>query len=69
MSFQRRKILRFLARRGCRIIREGGEHTIVGDDVGRTSSVPRHRKVNRNTAKKIAKDLEIDLETFLREVR
>ena len=69
MSFQRRKILRALFSRGYRIIREGGEHTILGDSAGHTTAVPRHREVNRNTAKKIAKDLDVDPEQFLREVR
>jgi len=69
MSFQRRKILRALMSRGCRIIREGGRHTILGDDHGRTTAVPRHAQINRNTAKKIASDIEIDPEQFLREVR
>jgi mRNA interferase HicA len=69
MSFQRRKILRFLVNRGCRIIREGGEHTILGDDAGHIVALPRHREVNRNTAKKIAKDLEIDVDQFMQEVR
>jgi mRNA interferase HicA len=69
MSFQRRKILRFLLQRGCRIVREGGEHTIVADAAGRTTAVPRHREVNRNTARKIARDLEIDPDLFMREVR
>jgi predicted RNA binding protein YcfA (HicA-like mRNA interferase family) len=69
MSFQRRKVLRFLSQRGYRIIREGGEHTIVGDDAGRTASVPRHRHVKRNTARQIAKDLGLDLDSFLREIR
>jgi mRNA interferase HicA len=69
MSFQRRKILRFLTRRGCKIIREGGEHTILGDAAGHTTALPRHRQVDRNTAKSIAKDMEIDVDLFLREVR
>jgi predicted RNA binding protein YcfA (HicA-like mRNA interferase family) len=69
MSFQRRKILRVLLSRGCRIIREGGEHTILGDEQGHTTALPRHREVNRNTARKIARDMEIELEQFLREVR
>ena len=69
MSFQRRKILRFLLRRGCTIVREGGEHTIVGDAEGRTTALPRHRDVDRFTARKIAKDLKMDVDSFLREVR
>jgi hypothetical protein len=69
MSFQRRKILRALSTFGCRIVREGAEHTIVEDAAGRTSALPRHRKINRRTARRIAKDLELDIEAFLREVR
>jgi mRNA interferase HicA len=69
MSFQRRKILRALNTFGCRIVREGAEPTIVEDAAGRTTSLPRHRQVNRQTARRIAKDLELDIETFLREVR
>jgi predicted RNA binding protein YcfA (HicA-like mRNA interferase family) len=69
MSFQRRKSLRYLLDRGCRIVRESGEHTIVADPEGRTTAVSRHRDVNRNTTRRIAKDLEIDVELFVREVR
>jgi hypothetical protein len=69
VSFQRRKILHALFARGCRIIREGGEHTILGDDYGHTTAVPRHREVNRNTTRKIARDMEIEPEEFVREVR
>ena len=69
MSFQRRKVLRALFARGCRIVREGGEHTIVVDPQGRTAAVPRHRDVNRSTTRRIAKDLEIELEQFIREIR
>ena len=69
MSFQRRKILRALAARGYRIVREGAAHTIVGDGAGRTAPVPRHRQINRITARKIASELEIDPEEFFREVR
>ena len=69
MSFQRRKILQALFARGGRIIREGGGHTIVADDRGCTTAIPRHREINRNTARKIAKDMKIDPDQFLREVR
>lgn len=69
MSFQLRKILRALSARGYRIVREGAEHTILGDASGRTVAVPRHRKVNRNTARQIAKDLDLDVNDFLREIR
>jgi hypothetical protein len=68
MSFQLRKILRALSAHGCRILREGAEHTIVGDDEGRTTAVPRHRQIERSTAR-IAKDLDLDVDDFLREVR
>ena len=69
MSFQRRKILKALLARGCRIVRDTGPHTVVMDSAGRTTSVPRHREINRNTTRSIAKSLEIDPETFLGEVR
>src|SRR5207237_355055 len=51
MSFQRHKILKPLLARGCRIVRDAGPHTVVMDPSGRTTSVPRHREVNRNTTR------------------
>ena len=69
MSFQLRKIHRALLARGYTIVREGGEHTIYGDKFGTRIAVPRHRQIERNTARRIAKDLGLDMEQFLREIR
>ena len=69
MSFQLRKIHRALLARGYTIIREGGEHTIYGDTTGSRVAVPRHCRIERNTARRIAKDLGLDVEQFLREIR
>ena len=32
-------------------------------------AVPRHRQIEHNTARRIAKDLGLDMEQFLREIR
>lgn len=58
-----------LETRGILVIREGGSHTIVGRPGGRPEPVPRHREINRITARKIAKNLEIPWDTFEQEIR
>lgn len=69
MSFKRQKVLAALARRGFLILREGGAHTIVGKPNGPATSVPRHRELDRMTARAIAKQLGIDGRSFVKELR
>lgn len=52
--------MKALSKRGFKVIREGSKHTIVGNDGGQREPVPRHGDVNRNTMRRIAKNLGID---------
>lgn len=69
MSYQRRKILQTLARRGATIVRDTGPHTVVAMPHGRHSAVPRHREIERGTARKIARQLGLEIDGFLQEIR
>jgi mRNA interferase HicA len=45
---------------GCRLLRQGGGHSVyVNPAVRRTSTVPRHREVDDFLARKICRDLEV----------
>jgi mRNA interferase HicA len=45
---------------GCRLLREGGGHSVYVHTVSRkVSTVPRHRELKDFLARKICKDLEI----------
>ncbi|MEM9352803.1 MAG: type II toxin-antitoxin system HicA family toxin [Planctomycetota bacterium] len=53
-------LVRHLESSGCRLVREGGRHTVYANpSVGRSSSVPRHREINDFLAKKICRDLQV----------
>jgi predicted RNA binding protein YcfA (HicA-like mRNA interferase family) len=59
---KRRDLIRHLERNGCRLLREGGRHTVyVNPETRKCSTVPRHRDVLDFTAKKICKDLDVPL--------
>ena len=46
--------------RGCRLLREGGNHSIyLIPSNRRTSSVPRHREIDEFLARKICRDLGV----------
>ena len=68
MSFKRRKVLRALLRRGFVVLREGGEHTILRDPLGRQIAVPRHHELNRNTVRGMAQDAEVPWNEFRKDV-
>ena len=52
--------IRHLEAHGCALLREGGNHTVYVNRAARkVSTVPRHRELNDELAKKICKDLEI----------
>ena len=69
MSFDRRKIVRLLVRRGFRVLRDTGPNTVYADDAGNQPSVPRHTKVERGTARSIARQAGIEWTLFQQEVR
>ena len=57
---KQRDLLRYLEIYGCRLRREGRRHTIFyNPSNNRTSSIPRHREINENLARKICRDLGI----------
>ena len=58
---KRRALVHHLEQHGCRLLREGGNHSIFASPAGRTSSVPRHTEINDDLAKKICKDLGIPI--------
>lgn len=57
---KRRELLRHLRAQGCEFLREGGNHTAYVNRAARkVSTVPRHREVNDDLARKICKDLQV----------
>jgi mRNA interferase HicA len=53
-------LIRHLEAHGCRLLREGGGHSVFVNDAKRkVSAVPRHREIKEFLARKICKDLEI----------
>jgi mRNA interferase HicA len=53
-------LVRHLEAHGCRLLREGGSHSIfVNATTRKVSCVPRHREVKAFLARKICRDLEI----------
>jgi len=53
-------LVRHLERHGCRLLREGGSHSVYLNPVTRrVSTVPRHREINEFLARKICRALEI----------
>jgi predicted RNA binding protein YcfA (HicA-like mRNA interferase family) len=58
---KRRDLLRHLEAQGCRLLREGGSHSIWENTKnGKRTSVPRHTEVNDFTAKRICRQLEVN---------
>ena len=60
MSYARRKVIVALQGHGVVILREGGSHTVVRGATGKQSSVPRHSALNRNTVRKVVKQLDLN---------
>ncbi|MEG3437526.1 type II toxin-antitoxin system HicA family toxin [Pannus brasiliensis CCIBt3594] len=57
---KRRDLIRYLSQHGCRLVREGGEHSIWENPANnRRTSIPRHREIPDFTASRICKQLEI----------
>jgi mRNA interferase HicA len=53
-------LIRHLEAHGCRLLRDGGSHSVFVHAVTRKlSTVPRHREIKEFLARKICKDLEI----------
>jgi mRNA interferase HicA len=59
---KRRELVRHLESHGCRVLREGGRHTVyVNLQARKTSSVPRHNEINDYLARKICRDLDVPM--------
>lgn len=59
---KRLDLLRHLEAHGCKLLREGGSHTVYINPAARkASTIPRHREINEILARKICKDLETPL--------
>ena len=57
---KRRDLIRHLTEHGCELLREGGNHTVyINRSARKVSTVPRHREINEDLARKICKDLEV----------
>jgi len=53
-------LIRHLEAHGCRLLREGGSHSVyVQTETRKLSTVPRHREIKEYLTRKICKDLEI----------
>ena len=68
MSFQRRKILGLLLRKGLRVVREKGPHTLLAGEAGRFAVLPHGSQIKRGTARNIARTAKIDWDEFRAEV-
>ena len=57
---KRRDLLRHLARHGCAFLREGRSHTVyVNRTARKAATIPRHKEINQDLARKICKDLQV----------
>ena len=57
---KRVNLVRHLEAHGCRLLREGGSHSVFVNAAARkVSAVPRHREVKEFLARKICRDLEV----------
>jgi mRNA interferase HicA len=59
---KRRDLIRHLEVHGCRLLREGGKHTVyVNPEMKKVSTLPRHREIDEDLVRKICRDLEIPM--------
>jgi predicted RNA binding protein YcfA (HicA-like mRNA interferase family) len=57
---KRKDLLKHLDQNGCKLLREGGRHSVfINSAAGKVSTIPRHNEINDFLAKKICKDLEV----------
>jgi predicted RNA binding protein YcfA (HicA-like mRNA interferase family) len=57
---KRRDLIRLIEQQGCRLLREGGSHSVYfNPETKQTSTIPRHSEVDEHLAKKICKDLGV----------
>jgi predicted RNA binding protein YcfA (HicA-like mRNA interferase family) len=57
---KRLDLIRHLEGHGCRLLREGGSHSVYWNPaVRKASTVPRHREIDDNLVRHICRDLEV----------
>lgn len=57
---KRQFLVSHLEKMGCELLREGGKHSVyVNRQKKKVTTVPRHREIDDNLAKRIFKDLGI----------
>jgi len=57
---KRTDLVRHLEANGCRLLREGGSHSVYTNVANRkVVTLPRHREIKEFLARKICRDLEI----------
>jgi predicted RNA binding protein YcfA (HicA-like mRNA interferase family) len=57
---KRRDLIAHLEHHGCRLLREGGRHSIyVNPATNATSAVPRHTEIYEYLVRKICRDLQV----------
>lgn len=53
-------LIRHVESNGCRLLREGSNHSVYLNEAKRkVSTIPRHREIDEFLARKICRDLEI----------
>ena len=59
---KRKKLIRHLSANGCKLEREGGNHSWwINPFLNKHSTVPRHNEIDDNLVRKICKDLGVPL--------
>jgi len=59
---KRRELLDHLRKHGCRLVREGGSHSVwENPSTGRKEAIPRHTEIKRHLARSICKNLSIEV--------
>jgi mRNA interferase HicA len=57
---KRADLIRHIETHGCAFVREGNKHTVYRNPTsGAASTIPRHREVKKNLARKICDDLGV----------
>jgi predicted RNA binding protein YcfA (HicA-like mRNA interferase family) len=58
---KRRELIRYIEARGCRLHREGGNHTVyINPATGAREMIPRHSEVKRHLARSICVRLGVE---------
>jgi mRNA interferase HicA len=58
---KRIKLLKYLSKNGCYLLRERGRHSIfLNPKSGKITAIPRHLEIKQFIAEKICKDLDVE---------